>query len=130
MFSLEEEPRFLEQMCAHLSDIKSFSQADLCESGIIAEKVYVMTVHKAKGLEFEHVILYDATDGNYPLFLCKTEKEREEEARVFYVGLSRARKRLSILYPRTFQSAYGSFPKRLTPFMNCIKERFYYKEME
>ena len=128
VFSLEEEPRFLEQMCAHLSDIKSFSQADLCESGIIAEKVYVMTVHKAKGLEFEHVILYDATDGNYPLFLCKTEEEREEEARVFYVGLSRARKRLSILYPRTFQSAYGSFPKRLTPFMNCIKERFYYQE--
>ena len=120
VISPKEDPYFLEQINAHMSDIKTFSQADLCESGVIKEKVYVMTVHKAKGLEFEHVVLYDASDGNYPFFLCKTVEDRKEDARVFYVGLSRAKKRISILYPMRFRG----YPKHLTPYLDCIKERF------
>lgn len=120
VFSITEEPYFWDQINAHLSDIKSFSQADLCESGVIKEMVYVMTVHKAKGLEFEHVILYNAVDGTYPLFLCKTTEEKKEDARVFYVGLSRAKKRISILYPKVFKG----YSKKLTPYLDCIKERF------
>ena len=120
VFSITEEPYFWDQINAHLSDIKSFSQADLCESGVIKEMVYVMTVHKAKGLEFEHVILYNAVDGTYPLFLCKTAEEKKEDARVFYVGLSRAKKRISVLYSKAFRG----YQKHLTPYLDCIKERF------
>ncbi len=120
VFSLTEEPYFWDQMNAHLSDIKTFSQADLCESDVIQEMVYVMTVHKAKGLEFDHVILYNAVDGTYPFFLCTTAEEKKEDARVFYVGLSRAKKRISILYPKSFRG----YSKKLTPYLNCIKERF------
>lgn len=125
VFNISEEKFLWQQLNSHLSDLKSFSQADLCESGIINEKVYLMTVHKAKGLEFEHVILYDAVDGNYPFFLSHTPDQQMEDARVFYVGISRAKKRLSILYPATVVNRYGRiFPKRLTPFMECIKNRF------
>ncbi len=124
VFSPEKEPYFWDQVNAHLSDLRTFTQADLCESGIIQEKVYVMTVHKAKGLEFEHVILFDATDGCFPLFLARTPQEKEEEARVFYVGISRAKKRLSILYPHQVQTRMGPLPKVLTPFLKNIKDRF------
>lgn len=120
VISPSEEPYFWDQINAHMADIKTFSQADLCESGIISEKVYLMTVHKAKGLEFEHVILYEAVEGNYPFFLCKTPEEKKEDARVFYVGLSRAKKRISILYPHK----YGYRDKKLTPYLDCILERF------
>lgn len=120
VFSLTEEPYFWDQINTHLSDIKTFSQADLCESGVIKEKVYVMTIHKAKGLEFEHVILYNAVDGTYPFFLCKTAEEKKEDARVFYVGLSRAKKRISVLYSKAFRG----YQKHLTPYLDCIKERF------
>ena len=124
VFSLEEEPYFWDQINSHMSDIKTFSQADLCESGVIKEKVYVMTVHKAKGLEFEHVVLYDAVDGNYPFFLCNTQEEKKEDARVFYVGLSRSRKRISILYPKRYRTRFSTIDKKLTPYLDCIKERF------
>ena len=124
VFYTIEERHFLQQVSSHITDLKSFSQADLCESGIIKEKVYLMTVHKAKGLEFEHVILYDAVDGNYPFFLSNTPDEQMEDARVFYVGLSRAKKRLSILYPRTLNTGYRIVVKNLTPFMECIYDRF------
>ena len=124
VFSPDREPYFWDQVNAHLSDLRTFTQADLCESGVIQEKVYVMTVHKAKGLEFEHVILFDATDGNFPLFLAATPQEKAEEARVFYVGISRAKKRLSILYPHHTQTRMGPLPKVLTPFLNCIKQHF------
>lgn len=124
VFSLEEEPFFGDQINSHMSDIKTFSQADLCESGVIKEKVYVMTVHKAKGLEFEHVVLYDAVDGNYPFFLCNTQEEKKEDARVFYVGLSRSKKRISILYPKRYRTRFSTIDKKLTPYLDCIKERF------
>ena len=124
VFSIEEDPYFWDQINSHMSDIKTFSQADLCESGVIKEKVYVMTVHKAKGLEFEHVILYDAVDGNYPFFLCKTQEEMKEDARVFYVGLSRSKKRISILYPKRYRTRFNTIDKKQTPYLDCIRERF------
>lgn len=124
VFSISEEPYFWDQIGRHMAEIKSFSQADLSESGIIQEKVYVMTVYKAKGLEFEHVILYDAVDGTYPFFFSKTEDEKKEDARVFYVGLSRAKKRISILYPKQQAFGYRRHNKELTPFLDCIKNRF------
>lgn len=127
VFSRSEEPYFWDQVSRHMADIKSFSQADLCESGIIKEKVYVMTVHKAKGLEFEHIVLYDAVSDNYPIFFCKTQEEKMEDARVFYVGLSRAKKRITVMYPRQFVTNYKTYYKKLTPFMDCIKDRFYIK---
>ena len=115
---------FWDTITTHLSDMKSFSQADLCDSGLIKEKVYIMTVHKAKGLEFEHVVLYEAIDGNYPFFKSFTEEEKLEDARVFYVGLSRAKKRISILYPQTVTYNTYTFHKQKTPFLDCIIDRF------
>lgn len=120
VFYAEKGMPLREQVSSHLSDIRTYSQADLCDSGVIRERVYVMTIHKAKGLEFEHVLLHDAVDGIYPFFLCNSENEKKEEARLFYVGLSRARKRITVLYGGRFRT----FERTLTPFMKSIMNRF------
>lgn len=120
VFSEDDGLTLRAQVEKHLSDIRTYSQADICDSGVIQEKVYVMTVHKAKGLEFEHVIIYDAVDGTYPFFLCNSDAERKEEARLFYVGMSRAKKRVTIMYGMWYQQ----HKKSPTPFLHCIAERF------
>ena len=58
------------------------------------------TIHSAKGLEYDHVILADVYDGEFPVDPYQTETplvgetDLEEERRLFYVGMTRARKRL------------------------------------
>ena len=116
VFTDPSETTLRAQLNAHLTDIRTFSQADLCDSGIVREKVYVMTIHKAKGLEFDHVMLYDCRNDVFPFFSSKTEAEQMEDARVFYVGLSRARKRLTLLYPASCRG----YSKELTPFIEPI----------
>ena len=53
------------------------------------------TIHASKGLEYDHVILIDAVDGLLPS--ADEAEELEEERRLFYVGVTRARKQLEFL---------------------------------
>ncbi len=62
------------------------------------EAVFVLTCHGAKGLEFDHVILPDLNEGSIPHKKAVTEQEIEEERRILYVGMTRARERLSLFY--------------------------------
>lgn len=110
----------LTQMQNHLLELTSFSEADLCDSSIVKEKVYVMTPYKAKGLEFETVIIYNAVDGTYPFFMNKDFEKIQEDKRLFYVAMSRAKKRLFISYCERF----GRFSKKLTPFIDNIRGYF------
>lgn len=105
------------EMQIHLSELTTFNESDLCESDIVSEKVYIMTVYKAKGLEFENVIIYDAVTGTYPFLFNKTDAEEMEDKRLFYVAMSRAKKRLWISY----HTGYG---KQLTRFMETIRKYF------
>jgi DNA polymerase III epsilon subunit-like protein len=66
------------------------------------DAVRMMTLHAAKGLEFDRVILLGLEHGNLPhrLALNKSMSEVEEERRLFYVGLTRARQRAALVYAR------------------------------
>ncbi|MFH1677055.1 MAG: 3'-5' exonuclease, partial [bacterium] len=66
------------------------------------DSVRMMTLHAAKGLEFERVIILGAEQGNLPHYLAmnKTVTEIEEERRLCYVGLTRARSRAVLSYAR------------------------------
>ncbi len=58
------------------------------------------TIHSAKGLEFDAVYVIHAADGNIPSDLATGRAaEIEEELRLFYVALSRARNHLTVLFP-------------------------------
>lgn len=60
--------------------------------------VHIMTYHASKGLEFDNVFLADCNEGIIPYKKCITEEEIEEERRLFYVAMTRARFHLHIMY--------------------------------
>lgn len=74
------------QLQAHLHELCSFNEGDICDRGL-GERLSVLTVHKAKGLEFDNVVLWNA--GSF-------RGSHLDKARLFYVAFSRARRRLAV----------------------------------
>lgn len=64
------------------------------------EGVSLLTMHGAKGLEFDTVFIIRGNEGVIPYKKAKLDDEIEEERRLFYVAMTRAKKRLFISYPR------------------------------
>ena len=60
--------------------------------------VRLMTFHSSKGLEFDIVYIIDVNEGSVPYKKAKGVDEIEEERRMFYVAMTRARKKLCICY--------------------------------
>ena len=113
------------QLSQYVMDINTLKEADFCNSKSILERIYVTTVHKAKGLEFDNVIIFDATDGRYPNAYNKTKQQDEEDARKFYVAMSRAKRRLFIAYALQMVDRHGRvFNRDLTPLMDSIQKYF------
>jgi DNA helicase II / ATP-dependent DNA helicase PcrA len=86
--------RPLEQALAQLvPELSTYSEADLITGD---EKVVVSTVHKAKGLEFEAVVVTSCVQEVYPHYFSKTPERVEEDARLLYVALTRAKLAIAI----------------------------------
>jgi DNA helicase-2/ATP-dependent DNA helicase PcrA len=83
-------PEFLEQV-ALVTEQDEYDEA--------ASTVTLMTLHNAKGLEFDVVFIAGMEDGVFPHFRSMTDTEElEEERRLAYVGITRARKRLYLTH--------------------------------
>lgn len=81
--------------------------SDLDELDEDEDKVLLMTLHSAKGLEFPVVFLPGVEEGLFPSFMSLEDKEQlEEERRLCYVGITRAKKRLFISYAKS-RTQYG-----------------------
>lgn len=64
------------------------------------EGIMLSTVHSAKGQEYSYIFIIDVYDGVFPSIMDEDTLETlEEERRLFYVAMTRAKKRLAILYP-------------------------------
>ncbi len=74
--------------------------------------VSIMTLHSAKGLEFENVFLAGWEEGVFPHNLCLQEDNLEEERRLAYVGLTRAKKRayISFVFNRRVHNQWQNNP--------------------
>ena len=115
-----------QQLAAHIQDLTTLKEADLCGAQSMTERVFVSTVHKAKGLEFDHVIVYDAVEGKFPSSYANTRAGgAAEEARKFYVAISRARRRLIVSFCRQGITSWGrSYPRQPSPYLAAIKDFF------
>lgn len=86
---------FNQQLVGHIYEFRTFNEADLYQNGIITERLHIMTIHKAKGLEFDNVFIHNITNGDFPRY---NSTNTLEDAKVLYVAMSRARKRVWITY--------------------------------
>ncbi len=98
---------FLEEIALY-TDIEQYNESD--------DAVVMMTIHSAKGLEFPHVFLVGFEDGLFPgQRSIGDSAEMEEERRLCYVAITRAKKTLTISYARE-RMIYGrtssSLPSR------------------
>ncbi len=76
------------------------ARGDLAGPPLLDEEYVVLsTIHSAKGCEWDAVYLIHAADGIIPSDMSMSEAELEEERRLLYVAMTRARERLSILFP-------------------------------
>lgn len=129
----------------YIPEYKMFKESDLY---LGTEKVVVSTVYKAKGLEFDNVIVAETTDETYPYLYpikkqiadrqrCKVyqinwrditleeksllNKQNVEDARAFYVAMTRSKKRLIITYHKRNKLGHSIYSSL---FLECIKAYF------
>ena len=84
---------FLQQVLLYTSEDKDKDKD--------ADKVSLMTIHAAKGLEFPYVFVVGMEEQIFPSFLASTRAELEEERRLFYVAVTRAMKQVTLSYAQT-----------------------------
>ncbi len=83
-------------------------------------QVRLMTVHAAKGLEFSHVFVVGMEEGGFPHRNALEENRLEEERRLMYVAMTRARHRLTLSYAKS-QRRFGQVEKMgPSPFLKEI----------
>lgn len=121
----EREPSLIQQLENHITEMTTFKEADLCGSASIDDRIFVTTIHKAKGLEFDNVIVYDVIEGRLPSFYNEHNPVGlAEDARKLYVAMSRAKRRLIITYSRARLTAWGIKPQQLSRFLTPILPLF------
>ena len=118
----DEPPALALQIGRHILELNTLKEADLCGSATIDDKIFVTTVHKAKGLEFDNVIIFDVIEGRYPNYYSRENPSQvAEDARKLYVAMTRAKKRLMVMQSSSRIDYRGQRrPIALSRFMECI----------
>ena len=86
----------------------------------VAEGVTLATLHTAKGLEWDVVFLVGAHEGTVPIVYAETPQAVEEERRLFYVGLTRARRELQVSWSAA-RTPGGRGNRRPSRFLDGIR---------
>ena len=115
---------FLEEISLY-TELEQYNEGD--------DAVVMMTIHSAKGLEFPHVFLVGFEDGLFPgLRAIGDQEEMEEERRLCYVAITRAKKTLTVsharqrmIYGRTSSALPSRFLKEIPE--SCIVKRGGYR---
>jgi DNA helicase-2/ATP-dependent DNA helicase PcrA len=100
--------------------ISSFQEA--AEPDPDQDRLVLSTIHSAKGLEFDAVHVLHAIDGGIPSDMVRTPADLEEERRLFYVALTRAKTHLFVYHPLRYAFSRGGWGggsglASLTPFL-------------
>ena len=87
-----------------ISSLKAFLQTNFANSN---EAIVLSTIHGSKGLEFDEVYMIDVNPQIFPGFKAKENDALEEERRLFYVGLTRAKKKFELLHSEFINGSYN-----------------------
>jgi len=112
----DRDDKSLDAVVAHLS-LMSILEND--EDQKPQDAVQLMTIHAAKGLEFEHVYLVGFEEDSLPHHQSQDADSIEEERRLAYVGITRAASNLTLSYAKTRQK-FGDM-------LQCEVSRFLYE---
>ncbi|HEY7862192.1 MAG TPA: ATP-dependent helicase, partial [Thermoanaerobaculia bacterium] len=97
-------PTFLEEVGLY----NELSGEDVVPGEPEDERVVLSSVHQAKGLEWSRVIVMGLSQGRFPSHRsASTDAGLEEERRLFYVAVTRAKNELALLYPLLARDRYG-----------------------
>jgi len=125
---IETHPQTEQSLEKYLEEISLITDIDNWDPEMPV--VTLMTLHSAKGLEFPVVIITGLEDGLFPIFRSMENRdELEEERRLFYVGMTRAKEKLYLLWAasrhRFTQAEYGSSFKNIpSKFLREIPQKY------
>ncbi len=97
-------PAFLEEVTL----FNELSGEDVVAGEPDDDRVVLSSIHQAKGLEWSRVILMGLSEGRFPNYRSiATDEGLEEERRLFYVALTRAKNEVALVYPMLARDRYG-----------------------
>jgi len=105
--------------------LQSASGADEQNADESRECVILSTVHQAKGLEWNTVFIIGLNDGRFPSVRALKTDDEEEERRLFYVAVTRAKEELYLCYPESSQEWQGIGFMRSSRFIRELPEGAY-----
>lgn len=120
---LEENPGSnIDKLAEFLNDLALRTDNDVETND---DCVILTTYHQAKGLEFKNVFMVATEEGIFPSRFHKDDFDMEEERRICYVGITRAKQRLYITYTQT-RMLYGKTNEsQLSRFINELDKTHY-----
>lgn len=105
----------IEELNTHAKQFETECESALCCGDNTKEsRIVLLTYHVSKGLEFDRVFLPDCNEGTIPSHRCNNNEQIEEERRMFYVGMTRAKEELQLLYVKGDKSK-KYIPSRFLP---------------
>ena len=97
-------PTFLEEVTL----FNELSGEDVIPGEPDDDRVVLSSIHQAKGLEWSRVIVMGLSEGRFPNYRSTaTEEGLEEERRLFYVAVTRAKNEVALVYPMLARDRYG-----------------------
>jgi DNA helicase-2/ATP-dependent DNA helicase PcrA len=93
--------------CQEGGSLMGFRLDDFARCGGRADTVTLTTLHSSKGLEYEAVIIPGLEQGRLPDFRATSPEALEEARRVFYVGMTRAKDTVYLLYSGWYENQFG-----------------------
>ena len=97
----------IRESCSEGKALEGFLLDDFARCGGRPDAVTLTTLHSSKGLEYEAVIMPGLEEGRLPRYDATSDDALAEARRVFYVGMTRAKDKVYMLYSGWYKNRYG-----------------------
>jgi len=113
----------LQEACAVDARLAGFTVSAFGGQGGSGTHLNLMTLHSAKGLEFDVVVMMALEEGKLPNYRATTGPMLREERRLFYVGLTRARHEVHLVYSGWYYTPYRTIKSNgVSRFVTSVRD--------